>query len=242
MGASFAFLGRIPFHGRWSARHHIAARISESHPVAFLEDPVRFPGGLLRERRPAAGGKVASVRPLDFPLQRVAFVRRQGARAAARALRDALPVESGPLVAVVYPRAPLDVLRELHAQRVVYHALDDYAERYDGQPDRDYLAWEAQVVDAADLVVAITTPLAERLRAAGAERVEVLPLGYDERLFQPGERPAARCYRATRKRGGARRQSPFARPSSVPALRRAHLASDRRSPRGSAHPERVCSR
>ncbi len=188
MSTGYALLGRIGFDGRWSSRHHLAARISERHPVVYLEDPVAFPAGLFREKRPEAPGGVVSLRPLDYPLQRFLFSRRAGARAAAKALRAALPPGTGRLAAVLYVGAPLGVVRELRPDLVVYHAIDDYSETYDGERDHRLMEWETQALKIADVVVAITAPLAARLRDSGHPRVELLPLGFDERMFLPGSR------------------------------------------------------
>jgi glycosyltransferase involved in cell wall biosynthesis len=184
---AYAFLGRIEFGGRWSSRHHLAVRISEHSPVVYLEDPAPFPAGLCGRIRPA-GGAVTSIRPLDFPLQRFGPIRRASVCSAARALRRALPADADTLVAVLYPGAPVAVAKALGADRIVYHALDDYSETYDGIPADRYLAWEAEALEAADIVVAITPPLAARLGETGHPRVETLPLGYDERLFVPSGR------------------------------------------------------
>lgn len=184
MTSAFAFFGRIGFDGRWSSRHHLAARISERHPVVYLEDPA----GFFRDKRPAAAGKVVSIRPLDWPLQRFGFMKRAGERAAAKALRDALPKGTDRLTAVLYIGARLEVVRELRPDRIVYHAIDDYSETYDGQRDHRLIEWERQAMEMADVVVAITAPIRERLIATGHPRVELLPLGFDERLFAPATR------------------------------------------------------
>jgi len=133
---------------------------------------------------------VVSVRPLDYPLQRVGFPKLAGERAAARALRAALPPGTAPLTAVLYVGAPLGVVRELRPDLVVYHAIDDYSETYGGERDHRLIEWETEAMKIADVVVAITAPLAARLRDSGHPRVELLPLGFDERLFLPGSRKA----------------------------------------------------
>ena len=184
MTSAFAFFGRIGFDGRWSSRHHLAVRISERHPVVYLEDPA----GFFRKRQSGAPGHVVTIRPLDWPLQRLNFMRRAGERAAAKAIRDALPPESVELTAVLYVGAPLGVVREVRPDRIIYHAIDDYSETYDGERDHQLLEWERQAMEIADVVIAITGPIRERLSATGHPRVELLPLGFDERLFAPGPR------------------------------------------------------
>ncbi len=186
MTSAFAFFGRIGFEGRWSSRHHLAARISRRRPVVYLEDPA----GFFRERRPEGPDDVVSIRPLDWPLQRFGFLKRAGDRAAARAIRGALPRGTDRLTAVLYVGAPLDVVHEVHPDRIVYHAIDDYSETYDGERDHRLLEWEQEAMEIADVVVAITEPIRERLRNTGHPRVELLPLGYDERRFTPGSRAA----------------------------------------------------
>jgi len=88
-------------------------------------------------------------------------------------------------VVVFYARAPLEVVDALGPVRAVYHAIDDWSERWDGSADEGFLAWERAALARADLTVAITTPLAERLRPGARGPVEVLPLGWDEEAFRP---------------------------------------------------------
>jgi len=115
-------------------------------------------------------------------------MKRAGERAAAKALRAALLSDIDELTAVVYVGSPLEVVKELRPDRIVYHAIDDYSETYDGERDHRLLEWEQQAMEIADVVVAITAPIRERLKATGHPRVELLPLGFDERLFAPGTR------------------------------------------------------
>jgi glycosyltransferase involved in cell wall biosynthesis len=94
-------------------------------------------------------------------------------------------------VAVVYPNVRLDLVEALRPDLVVYHAVDDYTRGNDGDEDRAFVAWEAGMRGVADLAVAVSPPLEERLRKVGFREVRYLPLGYDESFdsFRPGTPP-----------------------------------------------------
>jgi glycosyltransferase involved in cell wall biosynthesis len=118
--------------------------------------------------------------PWEFPLQRFGSIRSVASRVTARAVRGALGMEDAPLILIAYPRASLDLVRALEPDLVAYHAIDDYSETLDGVKDTAFLDWEERMLRLANLTVAITTPLADRLRSSGCRNLVVIPLGFDE--------------------------------------------------------------
>ncbi|MBI3456036.1 MAG: glycosyltransferase [Candidatus Rokubacteria bacterium] len=79
-----------------------------------------------------------------------------------------------------------------------HHTLYDKYAHYVPLPRplvaRRAVAWSTRFANTADLVIAPSTGLADRLRAQGVRRpIEVLPTGVDLDRFRPGDRKAARA-------------------------------------------------
>jgi glycosyltransferase involved in cell wall biosynthesis len=177
------FLGRVPLDGRWGGRQHLAARLARTRRVVYVEDPVRDLGAAFRGRRGALPGGLLRIAPWEVPLQRFGTLRRLSVSLARDGIRGLLGDAQRPLVAVLYSRCPLDLVAALRPDGVLYHAIDDYSVLHDGSPDVPFLEWEGRALATADVTVAITAPLGQRLAASARGRVEVQPLGYDEEAF-----------------------------------------------------------
>jgi glycosyltransferase involved in cell wall biosynthesis len=79
-----------------------------------------------------------------------------------------------------------------------YHTLYDRYAHYvplpPGPVARMALAWSTRFANAADLVIAPSEALAERIKGQGVRRrVEVVPTGIDLDRFEPGDRAGARA-------------------------------------------------
>jgi len=189
LALSYVVFGRTPFDAMALPWHFLARHLARRHRVAYVLDPVRpF------APRPAPGSVppgVSLVVPTDYPLQRFRSVRRKGLRAAARRIRDALPADRSPLVAVVYPFGPLDTALALEPDRIAYVASDDNSvDSGDGsRPNEKFLAWERHAFEVADLIVPIAEVHVGRLRDYHHSRVRLIPAAYDDELYDGETRP-----------------------------------------------------
>lgn len=185
--------------------HHVARRLAaRGHRVLFIESvglrppaPLASPHDLRRTvarlRGFAAGVREVAPRlyvlspvvPVVGPpaLRAVALLAlAHGAARAARRLRFERPV----LWAFLPTALPL--ADRLAPRALVYHCVDHYA----ANPgvDADWVdALERRMLARADVVFATSVPLAERLRAAGAAHVTLVPNVADVALFARAHEP-----------------------------------------------------
>ena len=185
--------------------HHVARRLAaRGHRVLFVESvglrppaPLASPHDLRRTvarlRGFAAGVREVEPRlcvlsplvPVVGPpaLRALALLAlAHGAARAARRLRF-----ERPLLWAFLPTA-LPLADRLAPRAVVYHCVDHYA----ANPGVD-AGWvdalERRMLARADVVFATSAPLAERLRAAGAARVTLVPDVADVALFARAHEP-----------------------------------------------------
>jgi glycosyltransferase involved in cell wall biosynthesis len=185
--------------------HQVARRLAaRGHRVLFVESVgLRPPAPLasgqdLRRIAARLRGALRGLREVEprlyvlsplVPLVGPRALRRLALRALARGVARAarrLGFDA-PVLWAFLPTASR-VVERLSAAAVVYHCVDHYA----ANPGVDapfVEAEEARLLERADLVLATSSVLAERLRAKGAERVRLVPNVADVALFARAHEP-----------------------------------------------------
>ncbi len=182
---TWALFGRSSRRNGWQAWHWLSRELARRHRVFHVLDPVRVPGG--HGSVLAEDDGVVEVRPVEYPLQRLAPMRALSRRWLRRALRRAGCGETPPVVTVLFPRSALGLARGLRPALTVYYATDDYYLQDDGVLDERFAAWERQAVAAARLVVAVSEAIAARITGQYRVPVRVIPNGYDEAILDSAE-------------------------------------------------------
>jgi glycosyltransferase involved in cell wall biosynthesis len=167
----------------WTNQHHLMSRLAASGSrVLFIESlglrrPSLGSGRDLRRiarrlrrgvSRPRAYGGVTVLSPLVLPLHSSPFVRRLNARLL-RVRVGRVAGELGfehPVLWGYVPQAEV-LVQTLEPELVVYHCVDDIASQaHIDAPS--FLAAEERFASAADLVIASSPPLADRMRRLSA--------------------------------------------------------------------------
>jgi glycosyltransferase involved in cell wall biosynthesis len=176
-------------------QHHLMTRVSAQTPVLFVEslglrrptasarDVRRMARRLRRGLRPLRRtGSVAVLSPLVVPLHGSRVLRRVNAfllrRTVARAMRT-LGFDRPTLWAYVPQAAQL--IAPLRPRFVVYHCVDNIG-AHDRIDSASFDAAESMLVAKADLVIASSEPIRDRLRATRPD-VELMPNVADTELF-----------------------------------------------------------
>lgn len=184
----YLVFGRSPWSSMVSPWHLLSQHLADRGPVVYVRDPE--PGNVLGGStvRPGSGNRLVEVVPPEFPLQRVGPIRRACLRRSAELVAGSPGVSGAPTVAVIYPRSPLDIVEECRPDLVVYVVTDDYSRLADGTEERDqaFCEWEDRAAALSHRILAASAPIALRLGAAWEERVRLLPMAYDDRLFTEG--------------------------------------------------------
>jgi glycosyltransferase involved in cell wall biosynthesis len=185
----------------WTNQHHLMARLAVENHVLFIESlglrrPTlagrdlrrmgrRLARGLAGQRHVALVGTdngLDVLSPLVLPAHSGRLARRANAlllpRQVGRAARR-LGL-SKPILWAYVPQAEL-LIDQLQPQLVVYHCVDDIA-AYPGIDAASFRAAEARFVKRADVVLASSAPLAERMRRFGCD-VHYMPNVADVDLF-----------------------------------------------------------
>lgn len=198
-GLDFVYYGPEPWAGMWRNRHHLLSRLARCNRVVYVEpqpylrpllqqwvagtlDHAALWSGCLqplapnlwRYRPPAhtAVGGGPLWRPIAARL-RVAHLRRT--------LRE-IGIDR-PVVWLSHPSQAF-LRHDLDARLRVYHVVDEYL-GYFGVDDRQrarLAAWEDEIIAWADLVIVVSSALAEAKRRAG-HKIHVLPNAADLTAF-----------------------------------------------------------
>lgn len=185
--------GVLPYDLAHSAAHHLADNLSQYAPVLYV-DPALSRVEVARHpelRRLLEGPRLSMVTPRLANLRVVLFpgkdrpqmttlstwLLRRRVRAALRSLGGRSQV-----TIVNPPHRPL--LAGLRDQRRVYLVTDDYVAmaRMYGLPAAHMSRGEARLARDADLIVVVSTVLADKFRAMGYEPL-LIPNGCDDSLF-----------------------------------------------------------
>ena len=197
--------GFVVFSDDWgghpSSCQHIFSRIAAEHRVVWINTVGMRRPRLTRSDLAKAFGKVgrmwhtasaaprderlsnlSACQPLMLPFSDVALIRKWNARSVARSLRVNLAARGieRPVVVATVPNA-CDALAELDESPVVYYCVDDLAQ-WPGLERSLIQEMEAQLVARADLLIATSQKLLERLSASG-KPTYLLPHGVDVELF-----------------------------------------------------------
>lgn len=179
----------------WTNQHHLMSRLAHENKVLFVESlGLRQPqlagrdiARMLRRLRrglapPRTIDGLHVLSPLVIPAHRFAAVRRLNAALLPRIVRRATRRlhMSKPILWGYAPQAEC-LIGTLAPSFVVYHCVDDVASQ-PGVDAASFRAAEQRFAAAADLVLASSPPLAERLEGV-AERVTYAPNVADVDLF-----------------------------------------------------------
>jgi glycosyltransferase involved in cell wall biosynthesis len=185
----------------WTNQQHLMSRLALENRVLFVESlGLRRPTLSRRDLRRMARRLRRSLHPLNLrdgvyvlsplvvPFHGRAAVRRLNRFLLRRAVRVAtarLGMER-PILWGYVPQA-IELVDLLAPIRVVYHCVDDIAahERID---DTSFAEAERRFLERADLVIASSAPLAQRL-AAGRHDVRLMPNVADTGLFATALEP-----------------------------------------------------
>lgn len=189
---TFVVFGRTPFSEMVSPWHLLARRLTRSHRVVYVQDPVRLSAALFAHPSRTLANGIVDLVPREWPLQRFGPMREACLKAAVRAIRKSLADAPRPWVALLYPRSPVSLARALESDLIVYVGTDDYSRLADGTEMQDaaFLKWERRVVEVSDLLLPGGAVLEEHLKQYGHPRSVLLPLSYDDELFDGGTREA----------------------------------------------------
>jgi glycosyltransferase involved in cell wall biosynthesis len=184
----FVFFAAIPYDHCLSGR---TRRLAESlsargHDVSFVELPsLRTAARRMvrprRRRRDLRSPRVISLKPLPGYLRlRDSLLGSQWIRYAVRRLGAELP-HLGDAVVVVSTPWWIPVLRELPRRVLCYDYIDHVSVHTPGRFEREFARWDAELLDACDLVTTVSEVLRhELLRRVGPERVVMVPNGVCE--------------------------------------------------------------
>jgi UDP-galactopyranose mutase len=180
-------------------KQHLMERLAPFHPVVYVNPPravkARAPRQWHRVSTPAPG--VLVYEPPVFPgVRHSRAIKHANDRVIAAAL-NRLPALRGERIAWVYSPHALGILDRIRPSLVVYDIADDYTApsgaRLRDAHERVELArmeaLEARMLERADVVFAVSEPLAER--AARRHRaVTLVPNGCDIAATAAGRAPA----------------------------------------------------
>lgn len=171
---------------RWASfklsKHSVSEALADAgHPVLYVDPPWSY-GSLLRDRSRRADRRapvdelvapgLSVWRPRVLPGQNLAV----GQDLNARVLQRGVMARTEPELVVAFSLEARSVFTRLPGVRVYY--CTDSNEDLPGADADAARRWEAELVDAADVVVACSLPLVEQLERRGAS-VLYLPHGCD---------------------------------------------------------------
>ncbi len=178
----------------WTNKQHLMSRLAQEMPVLYVNSlglreprPTRADARrvLARLRALRHGGQVVTragrnedgptiVAPSVIPFHRFALVRAVNRRLLSRSLRAHIKRLPRPITLWTYNPAVVDELDLADFDRVVYHAVDDYATT-PGIPARAVRGLEERLVQKAERVFATSPALADRFAALAPGRTVLLP-------------------------------------------------------------------
>jgi glycosyltransferase involved in cell wall biosynthesis len=172
--------------------HHLAAGLAANYDVTVIAPLARRRAALVAQ--PARGVRVAHVLRLPGSYRSAAVAR---ANAVIARWQCAPRIRAAAAVVVTSPELWPWVAADIGRRTLVYDCMDDALAFAQDEGVRDLKArWERELVARADLTVCSSDELATRMRARGApaERLRVIPNGWDPEAFpvQPSQAlPAA---------------------------------------------------
>lgn len=165
-----------------------------TRPPRFDSMTVRRAWGKLGGWTRPAGRSGASLEPPDvvspwmWPWFRTGFDRRLNRSLINRQLTPMLARQTGPLTAVTTIPIVADLIGTLPVDRWVYYCVDDFGQ-WPGLDREALIRMERTLVDAADVLIAASDALRDRLAGMGRE-AHLLTHGVDLE-FWPGDAPTA---------------------------------------------------
>lgn len=188
--------GPNPWHGPWMNRQQLLSRLGRFGPVVYTMGAPQ-PG---RRKVPRAGlnGGLLPVDNIwiDLPPAwllrptRFAWFRDLMSACAARRWRAlASELGTGPLIGYVFHPKFWPEVKDVRADLLVYHAYDFY--HLQGRGAYVFDEYERAIVKAADVVIASSAPIADRLRSLGAARVHIVENAADYDAFAKSPDPSA---------------------------------------------------
>lgn len=179
-----------------SMRRALPNRISETQPVVIVDELVSvvrsrsIPAFNLRWKRHTEKD-LRFYRPLHFPVAApgIGRVARMLNQLLLRREIDRL-LPPGRRRIVCYDSPTQDYLvKRLGEERSIYLAIDDLTITVTGESIEGELDAERRLLSKVDLVICVSDVLAQRLRERSPSfekpPIQVLPNGYDERIFDP---------------------------------------------------------
>lgn len=135
-----------------------------------------------RDAAPTAVSNVEVLQPAMLPYASLSWCRRINRLAAAKAMRQAAALDerAPPIVLTTVPNS-CDYVDAIERAKIVYYCVDDFSE-WPGLEKSLILDMEAMLVDKADLFIATSKNLFERLSASG-KPTHLLTHGVDIELF-----------------------------------------------------------
>jgi glycosyltransferase involved in cell wall biosynthesis len=188
----------------WTNQHHLMSRLARDNRVLFVESlglrrprlaqrdlrrmARRLRRGLRARPRPADGLHVLS--PLVVPVHSMAPTRALNAALVRRRVRAAARLlgMDRPLLWSYVPQAEA-LIEPLDPSLVVYHCVDDIAAQK-GIDAGSFRGAERRFAERADLVLASSPPLAERMRSL-SQNVLYAPNVADTAVFSQALEPGA---------------------------------------------------
>jgi glycosyltransferase involved in cell wall biosynthesis len=175
----------------------LAHRLAEKDPVVVVDLPI----SVMREHKiPALGKRCKKIsnienfwhyRPLHYP-ERLSgigrILRLLNRRRLQQELNQLVPKDKGRIVCFDSPTQD-HLVGELREDVSIYLAIDDKTLTVWGQPIHGELEAEKRLLSKVDKAVCVGETLAEVLRSRVPNgrplSIQVLPNGYDERIFEP---------------------------------------------------------
>ena len=174
-----------PWDGNRGTDQHIAERLARDVPVIYVDPPSwrgHFPSvepGHLASVAP----RLAILTPYGVPGLERPLLHRLNDRRTRRAIASTVKVLEGSVRALVLACCR-DLFGAADEQLSVFYGTDDFVAGAElmGIPEARLRRQEARNLEAADRVVVVSEPLAEKWRASG-HSVDVIPNGVDDALF-----------------------------------------------------------
>jgi glycosyltransferase involved in cell wall biosynthesis len=178
------------WHGQWVNRQQLLSRLGRKHKVVYSTGAWSIWDRLSPQWRAATlGGRfehadnVAIDEPPKLLLRwpKIRAFDEMVVRAHGRRLRRYAAADRSPLLALVFHPTYVEYRRHLRADLLAYHAYD----LFEGTPgwDASMEKMERTLLKEADLVTAVSSSIAERLREKVDREIRILPNGVDLEAF-----------------------------------------------------------
>jgi glycosyltransferase involved in cell wall biosynthesis len=189
-----------------SLRRCLAEGISKENGVLIIGQPVsairQFGGWALSKRVRSKPFGFIEYFPFHTPQRIPGFTQTLQSINGRRLVREVLGLmRKRPIVLCYDSPAQHHLVGQFGEKLSIYLAVDDRTLKVTGDQIPGELEAEKKLLEKVDKVICVSEPLAEVLRERSPDRgsisIQVLPNGYDERLFDPnrswGKPPALEC-------------------------------------------------